>query len=84
MNEHMVSNIPVVDEEFKFLGTASMKDIARDMISGNQEELEASYENILKTVNGVGVNINTASSSLLSYVSGLNKKVIKELINKML
>ena len=37
MNEHMVSNIPVVDEEFKFLGTASMKDIARDMISGNQE-----------------------------------------------
>ena len=52
MNEHMVSNIPVVDEEFKFLGTASMKDIARDMISGNQEELEASYENILKTVNG--------------------------------
>ena len=52
MNEHMVSNIPVVDEDFKFLGTASMKDIARDMISGNQEELEASYENILKTVNG--------------------------------
>ena len=37
---------------------------------------------VLKTVNGVGVNINTASSSLLSYVSGLNKKVIKELINK--
>ena len=36
---------------------------------------------VLKTVNGVGVNINTASSSLLSYVSGLNKKVIKELID---
>lgn len=35
---------------------------------------------VLKTVNGVGVNINTASSSLLSYVSGLNKKVIKELL----
>ena len=32
---------------------------------------------VLKTVNGVGVNINTASSSLLSYVSGLNKKLLK-------
>lgn len=34
-----------------------------------------------KAVNSVGVNINTASNSLLSYVSGLNKKVIKELLD---
>ncbi len=36
---------------------------------------------VTKTVNSVGVNINTASSSLLSYVSGLSKKSIKEIID---
>ena len=36
---------------------------------------------VTKTVNQVGVNINTASSSLLSYVSGLNKKAIEAIIN---
>ena len=35
---------------------------------------------VSKTVNSVGVNINTASSSLLKYVSGLNKRVIDKII----
>ena len=35
---------------------------------------------VTKTVNQVGVNINTASSSLLSYVSGMNKKSIEAII----
>ncbi len=35
---------------------------------------------VTKVVNEVGVNINTASRSLLSYVSGLTKKVIDEII----
>ena len=34
-----------------------------------------------KAVNQVGVNINTASPSLLKYVSGLNKKVIDKIID---
>lgn len=33
-----------------------------------------------KCVNSVGVNINTASKSLLSYVSGLSKRAIEEII----
>ena len=37
---------------------------------------------VTKTVNQVGVNINTASSSLLSYVSGMNKKAIEALISE--
>jgi len=36
---------------------------------------------VSKAVNSVGVNINTASPSLLQYVSGLNKKVIDKIIN---
>ncbi len=36
---------------------------------------------VLKTVNSIGVNLNTASASILSYISGLTKKVIKEIID---
>ena len=35
---------------------------------------------VTKAVNSVGVNINTASKSLLSYVSGLSKKAIDEIL----
>ena len=34
-----------------------------------------------KAVNSVGVNVNTASRSLLSYVSGLTKKAIDEILS---
>jgi len=36
---------------------------------------------VTKTVNQVGVNINTASTSLLQYVSGINKKNIEKLVS---
>ena len=36
---------------------------------------------VSKAVNGVGVNINTASPSLLKYISGLNRKVIDNIIS---
>lgn len=35
---------------------------------------------VSKIVNKVGVNLNNASESILSYVSGLNKKVIKKIL----
>ncbi len=35
---------------------------------------------VLTSVNSVGVNVNTASFELLSYVSGLNKRVIDKLL----
>ncbi len=37
---------------------------------------------VTKVVNQVGVNVNTASSSLLSYVSGMTKKSIDALLNE--
>lgn len=37
---------------------------------------------VTKTVNQVGVNVNTASPSLLSYVSGMNKKAIDAIIEE--
>ncbi len=46
-----------------------------------QKNLDESLNFVVtKVVNRVGVNINTASSSLLKYVSGLTKPVIKEII----
>ena len=37
---------------------------------------------VTKAVNSVGVNINTASRSLLTFVSGLSKKAIDEILNR--
>ena len=47
----------------------------------NDKELSDSLDFVVSTcVNSVGVNINTASTSLLKYVSGLTKKSIEKLI----
>ncbi len=46
------------------------------------KKLDESLEFVVtKAVNQVGVNINNASPSLLSYVSGLNKRVIENIIS---
>ena len=46
-----------------------------------QKRLDESLDFVVtKTVNRVGVNINTASSSLLKYVSGLTKKAIDAIL----
>ncbi len=48
----------------------------------NQSKLSEALDfTISKVVNNVGVNVNTASLELLSYVSGLNKKSAKNLID---
>ncbi len=47
----------------------------------NQKKLKKSLDEVVEScVNFVGVNLNTASPSLLSYVSGLNKTLAKNVI----
>ena len=47
----------------------------------SEKKLSSSLDFVVeKCVNSVGVNVNTASSSLLSYVSGLTKKTCQKLI----
>ncbi|MBO5414926.1 MAG: RNA-binding transcriptional accessory protein [Bacilli bacterium] len=47
----------------------------------SQKKLSNSLDFVVeKCVNSVGVNINTASSSLLKYVSGVTKKAIEKII----
>ncbi len=46
------------------------------------KKLDSELEFIVSTaVNQVGVNVNTASRELLSYISGLNKKMIDKLLD---
>ena len=48
----------------------------------NQTKLSDTLDFVIsKVVNNVGVNINTASIDLLSYVSGLNKKSAKNIVD---
>ena len=48
----------------------------------SESKLSSSLDFVVeKCVNSVGVNINTASPSLLSYVSGITKTVIKKIID---
>ena len=48
----------------------------------NQKELgEALDFTVSKIVNEIGVNINTASSSILKYISGLTKKAIDSILS---
>ncbi len=47
----------------------------------NQKELSGALDfTVMKVVNEVGVNINTASPNILGYVSGLTKTIINKLI----
>ena len=47
----------------------------------SQKNLSSSLDFVVeKCVNSVGVNINTASASLLKYVSGITKKAIEKII----
>lgn len=48
----------------------------------NQKQLNEELDNtIIKIVNRVGVNVNTASYSLLSFVSGVKKNVAKNIVD---
>ncbi len=47
----------------------------------NQRKLNDSLENVVeKVVNNVGVDLNTASASLLNYISGINKTIAKNIV----
>ena len=48
----------------------------------NQKKLEESLRGVVEdAVNSVGVDVNTATPSLLSYVAGINKTVAKNIVN---
>ena len=50
--DNNVTGVPVVDDEGICLGIITVKDIAKNLILGDFTELDSTYDNILKTING--------------------------------
>lgn len=51
MNEYNIGILPVCDDENKFTGLVTLKDIAKYQLSDNLNGLYTSYDNLLKTLN---------------------------------
>lgn len=52
MLDNNVTGVPIVDDNNMCLGIITVKDIAKNLILGDFTELDSTYENILKIVNG--------------------------------
>lgn len=52
MNKYSLTGLPIVEEKNKYYGYVSLKEIAREMISGDYHRIDTSYGNILKILNG--------------------------------
>lgn len=51
MIEKGVTGLPLVDENKKYVGMVTIKDISKELIGGNFDYLQTSYENIVNTIN---------------------------------
>lgn len=52
MNETKISTIPVINSKGKYLGAISMKTALSNLIEGNLNKLDTSYDNLLEALNG--------------------------------
>ena len=55
MNKFNIGNLPVIDKDGKFSGLISMKDIAKYQMKEELNHLNASYDNILRVLNGESI-----------------------------
>ena len=52
MEKEEISKIPIVDKNKKILGILSMKDIAKECLSGDYSQIDTIYKNILLAIDG--------------------------------
>ena len=52
MEKEGISKIPVVDKSKKIIGIVSMKDIAKDCLSGDYSKIDSNYNNIISCIDG--------------------------------
>ena len=55
MTDHNITGIPIVDNQNKFIGLITAKTVAKYLINGDYNKLKTSYENILKTLEGIKI-----------------------------
>jgi len=53
MNEKNITGIPLVNEQKKFVGYVSLKEIARTMITDHTNSLNTTFNNIINTLNSL-------------------------------
>lgn len=52
MNEKSISNVPIINDDKKFIGIVSMKDISKDIITNDLDRLNTKYSNIMEVLKG--------------------------------
>lgn len=55
LKEQHLSSLPIVDDEKKYLGLVSMKNIANSFISWEDDNIDTSYKNIEETLNAESI-----------------------------
>ncbi len=51
LNDRCITGVPVVKENNKYVGIVTIKDIAKELMMGSFDKLNASYSNILSAIN---------------------------------
>ena len=52
MNKYSLTGIPVVENKNKYYGYVSLKEVAKEIISGDFHKINTSYGNLISTLNG--------------------------------
>ena len=55
MNKYSLTGIPVVENRNKYYGYVSLKEVAKEIISGDFHKIDTSYGNLLNTLKGTQV-----------------------------
>ena len=55
MNDNAITNVPVIDSNHTLIGDTSIKEIAKDILTSNDNYFEARYNNILSTIKGTEI-----------------------------
>lgn len=81
MTENSINNVTIVNEKNKVCGIIAMKNIAKFIISGDSKKLNASYENIIETLEGTPIlkfdetikgEINIAAFKSKTFIENIN------------
>ena len=52
MNKYSLTGIPVVENKNKYYGYVSLKEVAKEIITGDFHKINTSYGNLISTLNG--------------------------------
>ena len=55
MQQNNLSGLPIVDDNKKLTGLVTLKELAHELIQGDLTKLNTSYDNIIKTLNGIEI-----------------------------